>query len=139
MKKIFMGMMVLAAFMLVGTQMAEAKGNRGNRAQVSENTETTDSTVVGKKHPNARQNRGEEATSSKRLEGKEKAIQRRLEGKEKAIQRRLEGKEKAMQRHNGEGKKMGHRKHKRANTAEDETTDNQTKQRKNRRMNKQSD
>lgn len=135
MKKIFMGMMVLAAFMLVGTQMAEAKGNRGNRAQVSENTETTDSAVVGKKHPNARQNRGEETTSSKRLEGN----QRRLEGKEKAIQRRLEGKEKAMQGHNGEGKKMGHRKHKRANIAEDETTDNQTKQRKNRRMNKQSD
>ncbi len=62
--------------------MSIAKGNgsqRGNTAHAINEVTTT------KKHPNARQNKGEATT--KKQESKKKAIEKRLEGKEKAIER----------------------------------------------------
>lgn len=79
-----------------------------------------ESAVKGKKHPNAKVNKGNanafNVGSNKKLEGKEKAIQRRLKGKEKAIERRLEGKQNAIERRSeksGMRAHKGHGKHKR--------------------------
>lgn len=87
--------------------MAEASDEGTATSQVDTSSQ------VGKKHPNARENRAN--ASHKKMKGKKKAIERRQEGKEKAIQRRLEGKEKAMQKHDADGKKLKHRKHKKSN------------------------
>lgn len=115
MNKIFIGFIALSIAIFSVPNMSIAKGNgsqRGNTARAIHEVATT------KKHPNARQNKGDKATTKKqegkekaiekRLDGKEKAIERRLEGKEKAIERRLEGKEKAIEKHEGKGKKNTH-------------------------------
>lgn len=104
MNKIFIGFIALSIAIFSVPNMSIAKGNgsqRGNTARAIHEVATT------KKHPNARQNKGDKATTKKQ-EGKEKAIEKRLDGKEKAIERRLEGKEKAIEKHEGKGKKNTH-------------------------------
>lgn len=64
------------------------------------NNDVSDTEVLqkGKKHPYARQNRGENTNAQKKIKGKQKAIERRLKGKEKAIERQQAGKEKTIQK-----------------------------------------